>query len=107
MKRYCLVIELNEEHVEDYVDIHQNAWPEMLEAIKNAGAKEELLYIYKNLSIVFFECENLGDLFEKLGKEPIVDKWNATVTPWFKNEPVTLEKIFDLNQQLQGKLEQG
>ncbi len=106
MKRYCLVIELKEEHVADYVDIHQNAWPEMLEAIKRAGAKEELLYIYKNLSIVFFECENLNALFLKLGKEAIVDKWNTTVTPWFKNDPVTLEKIFDLNQQLQGRLEQ-
>ena len=36
------VIELKPEHVKEYVEIHKNPWPEILEE-KNAGAKELLI----------------------------------------------------------------
>ena len=54
MKRYCLVIELKEEFIEPYCDIHRNPWPELLKAIKDGGAKELLIWNYKNLSIVYY-----------------------------------------------------
>jgi L-rhamnose mutarotase len=106
MKRYCFVIELKEEHVDEYVKLHRNAWPQMLEAIKRAGAKEELLYIYKNISIVFFECEDIDELYKKLDNEEVVEKWNAVVKPWMNSDFVFLDKIFDLNQQLEDGLKQ-
>ena len=113
-KRYCLVIELKEDKIEEYCDIHRNPWPEILDSIKEAGAKELLIWNYKNLSIVYYECEDLDALYEKLGKLDSTAKWNATVGPWFKEAPSldgsgavkTCEKIFDLNQQLSGKLAQ-
>jgi L-rhamnose mutarotase len=67
-KRYCLVIELKEEKVKDYCDIHRNPWPEILDSIKEAGAKELIIWNYNNLSIVYYECEDLDDLYKKLGK---------------------------------------
>jgi len=106
MRKYCLVAELKTEHIDEYVDIHKNAWPEMLKAIKNAGAEEEILFIYKNLSIIFFLCPDIDELFRKLNEEEVTKKWNATVGPWFEKAPAFVEKIFDLNQQLEGKLEQ-
>lgn len=106
MNRYCFVIELKKDCIDRYVDIHRNVWPEMLKAIKNAGAQEEILYIHKNLSIIFFICEDLDELYRKLGNEDIVKKWDATVGPWIESVSPCLEKIFDLNQQLDGKLEQ-
>ena len=106
MKKYCFVIKLKKEHVEEYKEIHRNVWPEMLQAIQKAGAKEETLYIYENLSIVTFECEDLDEVYKKLGEEDVVKKWDATVGPWFESISPNLEKIFDLNQQLNGKLEQ-
>lgn len=106
MNRYCFVIELKEDCIDQYVDIHRNVWPEMLKAIKNAGAQEEILYIYKNFSIIFFICEDLDELYRELGNEDIVKKWDATVGPWIESVSPCLEKIFDLNQQLDGRLEQ-
>lgn len=99
MKKYCFIIELKEEYVDEYIILHKKAWPEMLEAIKNAGVKEEVIYIYQNLSIVFIECEDIDELYNKLDKEEVVKKWNLTVGPWFKSDFQFLEKIFDLNQQ--------
>lgn len=77
-------------------------------------AQELLIWNYKNLSIVYYECEDLDKLYENLGKLEVTKKWNATVGPWFADSPTldgsgkvqTCEKIFDLNQQLAGGLEQ-
>lgn len=114
MKRYCAVIELKEEHLEDYIDIHKNVWPEILTAIRDAGAENLIIYYYKHLSIIFYECEDINEFYKNYGAKDIVKKWNATVGPWFEQSPTldgsgsveTLEKIFDFKQQLNGKLEQ-
>ena len=114
MKRYCLILELKDEFIEPYCDIHRNPWPELLKSIKDGGAKELLIWNYKNLSIVYYECEDIDKLYEGLSKLEVTKKWNITVGPWFKKSlPVdengkfiTCEKIFDLNQQIAGKLEQ-
>ena len=114
MKKYCLVLELNEDSVDEYCNIHKNAWPELLKAIKENGAKELLLWNYKNFSIVYYEVEDIDALYEKLNKLEVTKKWNAVMGPLFKEalpvdddgKFITCEKIFDLNQQLGGKLEQ-
>ena len=105
MKRYCFIIEIKEEYIKEYIDLHKNAWPEMVKAIKRAGVAEEIIYNYKNLSIVFFECDDIDSVYRRLADEQIVQKWDALVNPWFESEFVFLEKIFDLNQQLNGELE--
>ena len=111
--RYCLVIELKPEHVQEYCDIHRHPWAEILPAIQKAGARELLIWNYKNLSIVYYECDDLDTLYAKLGPLDAVKRWNAKVGPWFAASPkldgsgkvTTCEKIFDLNQQLRGTLE--
>jgi len=114
LKRYCMVIELKDEHVDDYINIHKNPWPELLKSEKSVGIKEELIWIYKNLSILYFECDDIDRVYKILGNNEIEKRWNITVCQWFKGSPIldgsqkikTLEKVFDLNQQFEGKLEQ-
>lgn len=114
MKRYCFVIEINEDQMEDYVALHKNPWQETLQGLKDAGAKELLIYRYKNYSILFYECEDINEVYRKWGATETCKKWNARLANAYKVSPSidgsddveTLEKIFDLNQQLAGKLEQ-
>ena len=113
MKRYCVVIEVKEEYIQDYIEIHKNAWPDLLTAIKDSGCENMLIFNYKNLSIVFYECEDINKFYEEFGKTEVAERWNAAVHIWFEESPAldgsdsvdTLEKIFDLKQQLAGKLE--
>ena len=116
MKIYCLVNELEPECVDKYVKIHENAhlskWKTQLEALKNAGAKNCNVYVYKNLSIVLYECENIDESFEKLSQDPNNKKWQKEVGEFFLQDPkfdgsetVQVRKIFDMNQQLKGFLE--
>jgi L-rhamnose mutarotase len=114
MNRYCLVLELKDEFIEPYCDIYRNPWPELLKSIKDGGAQELLIRNYKNFSIVYYECEDIDELYEGLNKLEVTKKWNMTVVPWFKKSLsvtkdgkfITCEKIFDLNQQIAGKLEE-
>ena len=114
MKRYLFVIEIKPEHLKGYIDIHKNPWPEVLKEIKNAGAKELLVWNYKNLSIVYYECEDIDKIYEYMGKTDVNKRWNAVVSPWFEESPsldgsgsvATCDKIFDLQQQIKGKLEE-
>ena len=49
-----------------------------------------------------------------MGKTDVNKRWNAVVSPWFEESPsldgsgsvATCEKIFDLQQQIKGKLEE-
>ena len=114
MNRYCFVIEINEDQVADYVNLHKNPWRETLEGLKAAGAKELLIYNYKNFSILFWEAEDLNEVYRIWGANETCAKWNARLANAYKVTPsidgsedvATCEKIFDLNQQLAGKLEQ-
>jgi L-rhamnose mutarotase len=114
MKRYCFVIEINEDQMEDYVAVHKNPWKDTLRLLKEAGAEELVIYRYGNFSILFWQAEDLNEVYRKWGETETCKKWNARLAKAYKVSPSidgsqdveTLEKIFDLNQQLNGKLEQ-
>jgi L-rhamnose mutarotase len=113
IKRYCIVIELKNKYIQKYIEIHLNPWQELLKALHDAGVNELLIWNYKNLSIVYYECEDINIIYKVLGKLEIVKEWNKIVEPWFDSHVTfdgtidikTCKKIFDLNQQLIGRLD--
>lgn len=118
-KRYVMVNEIDPQCLEEYVNahrtMHEGKWRGQLEALRRAGATECISYIYKNLSILIYECEDIDESFGRLGQDPVRREWEDFTQPMFLNSPKFdgsekvegLQKIFDLNQQLDlGKLEQ-
>ncbi len=113
MKRYCFINVLKEDYIKEYKKIHKNPWLEILDVIKSVKVKELVIWSYKNLAIVYYECDDIKRVYKELNKLDITKKWNVAIGPWIKESPaldesgsvVTLEKIFDLNQQIKGKLE--
>jgi L-rhamnose mutarotase len=116
MAKYCIVGEVKPDRLEEYKrlhrDIHKGPYRELLNVIKNSGVKEEAVFIYKNLAIIFYETEDLDRCYERQGRSEIAKKWNELMAPMFassyefnvaKKLPV-LEKVFDLNEQLEGRL---
>ena len=118
MKTYCLVNELKPGHVDDYVKVHEEAhrseWRTQLTALKNAGAENCVAYVYKNLAILLYTCEDIEESFRALGQDEDNNRWQEMVAPFFAATPKfdgtgpiePVRKIFDLNQQLEGRLEQ-
>ena len=75
VKRYCMVNVIKPECVEEYAKAHMNPWPEVLKSIKDAGTKEELIYIFKNYAILFIECEDIDAYMEKFINSEFGKKW--------------------------------
>jgi len=107
MKKYMIVGEIKPEHLQEYIDIHMDPWPEMLEAVHNAGYTNEAIWIYKNQAIIYIECPDDKSHEERnaeLRATDICKKWDAMSGPWFESGFVTCPKVFDLAQQLAGEL---
>ena len=107
MKKYLLAMEIKPEFEKEYIDIHHNPWREMLEAIKEAGYTKEALFWFKGYSLIYLECPDDTTHEEcdaRLRATDVCKKWDITVSPWCAAAPITCEKIFDLEQQLEGEL---
>jgi L-rhamnose mutarotase len=109
MKKYLCVIEIKPECRDEYIAIHKEPWREMLEAIRDAGYVNEAIWYYKDQSIIYLECPDdttHGECDTRLRATDVCKRWDITVCPWFASDPVTVPKIFDLNQQLGGGLQE-
>ena len=116
MGKYCIVGEVRPEHLEEYKrlhrEIHKGPYRELLHVIRDSGVKEEVVFIYGNLAIILYEAEDLDLCYQRQGSSEVVAQWNDLMAPMFATSyefnvsdrlPV-LEKVFDLNEQLAGKL---
>lgn len=104
MKKYLMVIKVKPEFRDEYIAIHKQPWREMLEAIRDAGFVNEAIWYFEDQSIIYLECEDHDSCNAKLRATEICKKWDAEMIPRFSSEPVMPEKIFDLRQQLDGRL---
>jgi L-rhamnose mutarotase len=117
MKKYCVVSEIKPECMKSYInhhkEIHKSPYKELLQIIKKSGVKEEAIFIYKNLAIIYFEADDIDRCYEFQKGFEVVKRWNKLMAPLFESvykfdsskKLKTLEKIFDLNEQLKGKLD--
>jgi L-rhamnose mutarotase len=116
MAKYCIVGEIKPEYMEEYKKLHRNIhkgpYRELLRVIKQSGVEEEAVFMYKNYAIIFYEAEDLNSCYQRQGGAEIAKKWNELMAPMFASSyefnlseklPL-LEKVFDLNEQLEGRL---
>ena len=116
MAKYCIVGEIKPEYLEEYKKLHKNLhkgpYKELLKVIKQSGVKEEAVFMYRNHAIIFYEAEDLDRCYQMQGGAEIAKKWNEMMAPMFASSyefnvserlPL-LEKVFDLNEQLEGRL---
>ena len=104
MKRYLMVIKVKPECRKEYIHIHKNPWPDMLVALRDAGFTNELIWYFEDQSIIYLECEDHDEADARVRATEVCKRWDAEMIPRFAEHPVMPEKIFDLNQQLNGEL---
>lgn len=115
-RRYLQVNELKPEQVEAYKNAHETMhlgpWKEQLDVLRKGGAEECIVYLYNNLAIMMYVCDDIAESFAKLGQDPRRPAWDEFTAPMFANSPkfdgsgeiATVPKIFDLTEQLRGEL---
>lgn len=87
------------ECLDEYVNIHLDVWPEVLEEHRIAGFRNYSIFQNGKQFFYCFECDNVSEAFDYVGKSEICQKWNAITSPMVegsfdfeKEDPITLLK---------------
>lgn len=82
---------IKKECLNEYVKMHLNAWPEVLEEHSNAGIKNYSIFQNGNQFFYCFECDDVEKAFKYLAESEACKKWNAITSKM-------VEGSFDFNE---------
>ena len=85
MKRYGQHATLKPEMVEEYVRLHSQVWPEVLQVIRECNQRNYSIYIDKNELFCYFEYT--GNDYEadiqKMNESKVMQEWWKLTKPCF------------------------
>jgi L-rhamnose mutarotase len=79
MQVVCELMRLRPECVQEYVDMHENTWPELVTAIRECGFLEEYIYLRGTLVIVVMKCQDFRQSVDRLLATAVFQRWTARV----------------------------
>ncbi len=65
------------ECLDKYVEMHLNAWPEILEEHRIAGYRNYSIFQNGNQFFYCFECDDVQAAFDYVNKSEVCQRWNA------------------------------
>ena len=104
MKRVGFLLKVKPKKITEYKQIHQNVWPDMLEALRRCGWRNYSLFIREDgLLFGYFETpQDLQAALDAMEKEAINTRWQETMAPFFESPDgaradeilIELEEVF-------------
>ena len=111
MKTFVFALDLKDdpELIARYKHYHRNAWPEVIEGIKNIGLIHDRIYLQGNRLVMILETEDNFDPDKDLVRytdNPRAKEWDELMKtfqeplPWAKPGEfwLPMELVFDLDQ---------
>lgn len=77
---YAWTWTIKRECLDEYVEMHMNAWPDLLEAHTKAGFRNYSIFQNDNQFFYCFETDDFEKAMAGLAKEPVCERWNAITT---------------------------
>lgn len=112
MKRFCFALDLKDDPklIKEYIEHHQNVWPEILESITDAGIIDMEIYNIANRLFMIMDTEDTFDPDAKAEVDrdnPKVQEWESLMDNYQKRLPfakegqkwVPMNRIFSLEEQ--------
>lgn len=109
MARVCFQLQVRPERLHEYVTKHEAVWPEMLQAIADAGRRNYSLFLREDgLLIGYYETDDDAESAKRLAADPRTAAWEAEAAGFFEALPGTrpdqgapqLREVFHLEDQL-------
>lgn len=86
MAQYAWVLEVRPGYEEEYKRRHDEIWPEMVEALKDAGIGNYSIFRHGLKLFGYFETDDLENTIDALGKSEVNARWGESMTPVMKVE---------------------
>ncbi len=109
MTRYCLVGHVRPDRLDEYRERHAEVWPELLQALKEAGWQRYTLFLGEDgLLVGYVEAEDLAAAQAAVAATEVNARWQRHMSELFAglggDDPDRnwrlLDEVFDLDDQL-------
>lgn len=86
VQRVCFVMNLKPDLVEDYLAVHENVWPEMLGALRDAGWRNYSLFLRRDDGMVvgYLETDDFDRATAEMERTEINARWQAQMSRYFQ-----------------------
>jgi L-rhamnose mutarotase len=86
MKRIGFLLKVKADKIEEYKKIHQNVWPDLLEALRQCGWHNYSLFMHDDGTLFgYFETPNdLQAALDGMKSQEINGKWQEMMAPFFE-----------------------
>lgn len=84
MQRICFTLRVRPERLDEYRQSHRAVWPEMLEALREAGWKDYSLFLRPDgLLIGYLKCESFEAAQAAMAARDVNTRWQTAMAPYF------------------------
>ena len=106
MKKVGFVLKVKKEMLEEYKGTHKNVWPEMQQALRDAGWKNYTLFARDDGTLFgYLETDDFDKALADMDGLEVNTRWQASMKPYFEalegkrpdEAMVRLEEIFHLD----------
>jgi L-rhamnose mutarotase len=101
VERVCFLLQVRADRLDEYRERHRAVWPEMLDALRDAGWRNYSLFLRDDgLLVGYVEVDDFEDAQRAMGATEVNDRWQRDMAPFFDARAdhalVRLEEVFHL-----------
>lgn len=79
MQVICELIQLKPGKEKEYINLHNNTWPELIKEIRRVGFIEEYIFMFGQLIIIILKSKNVVESKNKLAKAGVYNRLTKIV----------------------------
>lgn len=84
MQRICFVLQVKPEKLQEYKERHRSVWPEMVNALREAGWNNYSLFLRPDgLLVGYLETENFQNARAGMAKREVNARWQRDMADFF------------------------
>jgi L-rhamnose mutarotase len=112
MARYCFLLQVRPELLEEYRERHRAVWPDMLQALRETGWRNYSLFARDDgLLVGYVEADDLAAAQEAMARTEVNGRWQASMSRYFvglegrgpDESFLLLDEVFHLEDQLENR----
>ncbi|HWC26870.1 MAG TPA: L-rhamnose mutarotase [Solirubrobacteraceae bacterium] len=101
MERVCFCLQVRPDRLDEYKRRHREVWPEMLDALRDAGWRNYSLFLRDDgLLVGYVETEDFEAAQRAMASKEVNDRWQAEMSEFFGERAdesfQRLEQVFHL-----------
>ncbi|WP_165986477.1 L-rhamnose mutarotase [Streptomyces sp. YIM 98790] len=85
MQRVCFLLKVRKDRLEEYRERHAAVWPEMLQALTEAGWRNYSLFLREDgLLVGYLETEDFAAAQQAMARTEVNARWQAEMAEFFE-----------------------